>query len=37
VPSGPQRRPTRVCDVCHTLLVQNSAPYFSTEPPQIAD
>lgn len=37
VPSGPQRRPTKVCDVCHTLLVQNSAPYFSTEPPPLLD
>ena len=26
-------RPAKVCDVCHTLLVQNSAPYFSTEAP----
>jgi len=33
VASGPNGRPARVCDVCHTLLVQNSAPYFSTEPP----
>ncbi|XP_055615990.1 rab GTPase-binding effector protein 1 isoform X2 [Toxorhynchites rutilus septentrionalis] len=34
VPSGPNRRPARVCDVCHTLLVQDTAPYFSREPPQ---
>ncbi|XP_053691811.1 rab GTPase-binding effector protein 1 isoform X2 [Sabethes cyaneus] len=34
VPSGPSRRPARVCDVCHTLLVQDTAPYFSREPPQ---
>lgn len=34
VPSGPRQRPQKVCDVCHTLLVQNSAPYFSTEVPQ---
>ncbi len=34
VASGPRRRPAKVCDVCHTLLVQNSAPYFSTEAPQ---
>ncbi len=34
VGSGPRRRPAKVCDVCHTLLVQNSAPYFSTEAPQ---
>jgi Rab GTPase-binding effector protein 1 len=33
VPSGPRQRPAKVCDVCHTLLVQNSAPYFSTEVP----
>lgn len=34
VESGPRRRPAKVCDVCHTLLVQNSAPYFSTAAPQ---
>uniref|UniRef100_A0A1Q3FXH5 Putative rho-associated coiled-coil n=1 Tax=Culex tarsalis TaxID=7177 RepID=A0A1Q3FXH5_CULTA len=34
VPTGPNRRPARVCDVCHTLLVQDTAPYFSREPPQ---
>uniref|UniRef100_A0A1B0CSB9 FYVE-type domain-containing protein n=2 Tax=Lutzomyia longipalpis TaxID=7200 RepID=A0A1B0CSB9_LUTLO len=34
VPSGPHRRPARVCDVCHTLLVQNTAPYFSKALPQ---
>ena len=34
VQSGPHQRPAKVCDVCHTLLVQNSAPYFSTEAPQ---
>ena len=33
VASGPTGRPAKVCDVCHTLLVQNSAPYFSTEAP----
>merc|ERR1719419_401378 len=33
VPSGPQGRPSRVCDVCHTLLSHHSAPYFSTEAP----
>jgi len=33
VPSGPRRRPAKVCDVCHTLLVQHSAPYFSTSAP----
>jgi len=27
------QRDYRVCDFCHTLLVHNSAPYFSTEPP----
>ncbi len=36
VASGPQQRPSKVCEVCHTLLVQNSAPYFSTAAPQIA-
>ncbi|XP_029716975.1 rab GTPase-binding effector protein 1 isoform X1 [Aedes albopictus] len=34
VPTGPNRRQARVCDVCHTLLVQDTAPYFSREPPQ---
>ncbi|XP_076270633.1 rab GTPase-binding effector protein 1-like isoform X2 [Rhynchophorus ferrugineus] len=33
VQSGPNLRPSRVCDVCHTLLVKSSAPYFSKEPP----
>ncbi|GLV43212.1 Rabaptin-5 [Carabus blaptoides fortunei] len=37
VPSGPHRRPARVCDVCHTLLVKSSAPYFSTEAPHSPD
>lgn len=34
VHSGPNSRPSKVCDVCHTLLVRDSAPYFSTVPPQ---
>ncbi|CAG9773528.1 unnamed protein product [Ceutorhynchus assimilis] len=33
VKSGPNSRPSKVCDVCHTLLVKSSAPYFSKEPP----
>lgn len=33
VRSGPHGRSARVCDVCHTLLVQNTAPYFSREAP----
>nr|XP_027232998.1 rab GTPase-binding effector protein 1-like [Penaeus vannamei] len=37
VPSGPHRRPSRVCDVCHTLLVQDATPYFSSEPPHSPD
>jgi Rab GTPase-binding effector protein 1 len=37
VPAGPHGRPARVCDVCHTLLVQHSAPYFSTEAPHMND
>lgn len=36
VASGPNMRPAKVCEVCHTLLVQNSAPYFSTEAPHVA-
>ncbi|KAL7735701.1 hypothetical protein ACLKA6_019958 [Drosophila palustris] len=34
VPSGPRKRVARVCDICHTLLTPNTAPYFSHEPPQ---
>ncbi|KAK5640681.1 hypothetical protein RI129_009228 [Pyrocoelia pectoralis] len=37
VPSGPNQRPSKVCDVCHTLLVKSSAPYFSTEVPHSPD
>ncbi|KAI4499253.1 hypothetical protein M0802_005513 [Mischocyttarus mexicanus] len=37
VNSGPKQRPSRVCDVCHTLLVQDTAPYFSKEPPHTPD
>ncbi|XP_060523357.1 rab GTPase-binding effector protein 1 [Cylas formicarius] len=33
VQSGPNLRPSKVCDVCHTLLVKSSAPYFSEAPP----
>ncbi|CAH0564540.1 unnamed protein product [Brassicogethes aeneus] len=33
VPSGPSQRPSKVCDVCYTLLVKSSAPYFSEAPP----
>ncbi|XP_025201457.1 rab GTPase-binding effector protein 1 isoform X2 [Melanaphis sacchari] len=33
VKSGPNMRDSHVCRVCHTLLVRDSAPYFSTEPP----
>lgn len=34
VASGRNNKLARVCDVCHTLLVQNTAPYFSQAPPQ---
>ncbi|KAH8413835.1 hypothetical protein KR222_009133 [Zaprionus bogoriensis] len=34
VPSGPRKRVARVCDICHTLLTPNTAPYFSHEPQQ---
>lgn len=34
VTTGRNNKPARVCDVCHTLLVQNTAPYFSQAPPQ---
>ncbi|KAJ8676549.1 hypothetical protein QAD02_012336 [Eretmocerus hayati] len=33
VKSGPKQRPSRVCNVCHTLLMQETAPYFSRDPP----
>ncbi|XP_050435758.1 early endosome antigen 1 isoform X2 [Adelges cooleyi] len=33
VKSGPNMRDSHVCRVCHTLLVRDSAPYFSTEAP----
>ncbi|XP_011188518.1 rab GTPase-binding effector protein 1 isoform X1 [Zeugodacus cucurbitae] len=32
VPSGPRKKIVRVCDICHTLLTPNTAPYFSQEP-----
>jgi len=35
VQSGPHGRHSRVCDVCHTLLSHHSAPYFSSEAPQV--
>uniref|UniRef100_A0A6P7GG42 Rab GTPase-binding effector protein 1 n=1 Tax=Diabrotica virgifera virgifera TaxID=50390 RepID=A0A6P7GG42_DIAVI len=31
--SGPNSRPSKVCDVCHTLLDKSSAPYFSEAAP----
>ncbi|EDW85816.1 uncharacterized protein Dwil_GK22941 [Drosophila willistoni] len=34
VPSGPRKRVARVCDICHTLLTPNTAPYFSREQQQ---
>ena len=37
VNSGPNLRPSKVCDVCHTILVQDATPYFSTEPPSTPD
>ncbi|XP_078600122.1 rab GTPase-binding effector protein 1-like isoform X4 [Branchiostoma floridae x Branchiostoma japonicum] len=36
VQSGPNMRPSKVCDVCYTILVNDSAPYFSTTPPTTA-
>lgn len=33
VASGPNRTPSRVCDVCFTLLNRHSAPYFSSRVP----
>ncbi|KAL4223722.1 growth factor [Mactra antiquata] len=37
VNSGPKMRPAKVCDVCHTILVNDATPYFSTEPPHTPD
>ncbi|KAH8372607.1 hypothetical protein KR009_000602, partial [Drosophila setifemur] len=33
VASGPRKRVARVCDICHTLLTPNTAPYFSQGQP----
>uniref|UniRef100_A0A1I7XJ48 FYVE-type domain-containing protein n=1 Tax=Heterorhabditis bacteriophora TaxID=37862 RepID=A0A1I7XJ48_HETBA len=32
VPSGPNRRPANVCQVCHTLLNRDSKPFFAEDP-----
>ncbi|KAL0272622.1 UNVERIFIED_CONTAM: hypothetical protein PYX00_005523 [Menopon gallinae] len=37
VRSGPNSRPSNVCQVCHTLLNSETAPYFSQEPPHSPD
>lgn len=37
VNSGPVGRPAKVCDVCHTILVKDATPYFSTELPSTPD
>ncbi|GFO20972.1 Rab GTPase-binding effector protein 1 [Plakobranchus ocellatus] len=37
VNSGPNFRPAKVCDVCHTILVKDATPYFSSEPPATPD
>lgn len=37
VNSGPNSRSFRVCDICHTILVKDAMPYFSTEPPSTPD
>ncbi|KAK6637841.1 hypothetical protein RUM44_008263 [Polyplax serrata] len=37
VVSGPRKRQARVCQVCHTLLNREIAPYFSQEPPHTPD
>ncbi|GAV00724.1 hypothetical protein RvY_11530 [Ramazzottius varieornatus] len=31
--SGPNRRPAKVCEVCHTILNRDTAPYFSRVAP----
>ena len=35
VHTGPNNRPSRVCEVCYTLLVKNSQPYFLTGVPKV--
>jgi hypothetical protein len=37
VASGPRNRMHKVCAVCHTLLVRDSAPYFSKRLPHTPD
>ena len=37
VTSGPNFRQSKVCDVCHTILVKDAMPYFSTDPPNTPD
>ncbi|XP_048743050.1 rab GTPase-binding effector protein 1-like isoform X5 [Ostrea edulis] len=37
VVSGPNSRQFKVCDICHTILVKDAMPYFSTEPPSTPD
>ncbi|XP_064619716.1 rab GTPase-binding effector protein 1-like isoform X2 [Lineus longissimus] len=37
VPSGPNMRNSKVCDVCHTMLVKDATPYFSKELPPTPD
>jgi len=34
VVSGRSSRPSRVCDVCHTILVPSATPFFSQDPAQ---
>ncbi|CAF1049406.1 unnamed protein product [Rotaria sordida] len=33
--TGPNNRPSRVCDVCYTLLVKDSQPYFHSSVPNV--
>lgn len=35
--SGPHKRQSKVCQVCHTLLNRETAPYFSQKPPHSPD
>ncbi|ESO97854.1 hypothetical protein LOTGIDRAFT_228394 [Lottia gigantea] len=37
VASGRNLRASKVCDVCHTILVKDATPYFCTEPPASPD
>lgn len=37
VNTGPKLRPAKVCDVCHTILVKDATPFFSSNHPYKPD